>query len=66
MMIAISSKPKESDIPEMARALRNSFLGGIVYEFFGEESIEEINKTISNCFEWYTATNSLNQVVVAK
>jgi GNAT superfamily N-acetyltransferase len=58
--------PKESDIPEMARALRNSFLGGIVYEVFGEESIEEINKTIKNCFEWYTATNTLNQVVVAK
>ena len=58
--------PDDGHIPEMAEALRNSFLGGVTYRAFGEDSIEEITKSITSCFEWYRGTNTFNQTVVVK
>lgn len=58
--------PKESDIPEMAEALRKSFVGGIAYKKFGEDSIDDVTKSINNCFSLYTSTNTWNHTVIVK
>jgi ribosomal protein S18 acetylase RimI-like enzyme len=58
--------PKESYIPEMAEVLYKSFLGGLAFKMFGEESIEQITQNIRVSFERYSQTNTLNQTVITK
>lgn len=58
--------PNQSDIPEMAETLRKSFLGGIAYKIFGEDSIETVIQSINNCYSLYTSTNTWNHTVIVK
>jgi len=58
--------PKESDIPEMSEVLRESFLGGIAYRTFGEDSLDTVNQSIKDCFSLYTATDTWNHSAVVK
>ena len=50
----------------MAEVLRNSYLGGIAYRIFGEDSIDIVNQSIRDCFSWYTATDTWNHSSLVK
>ena len=58
--------PEYDDIPLVAEVFQKSFTGGIAYQMFGEESIEQIVENLKKVFGWFQETNSLNQSVVVQ
>jgi ribosomal protein S18 acetylase RimI-like enzyme len=58
--------PTQNDIFEIANVLRQSFIGGIAYEMFGEDSIEHIVDGVKQSFERYIGTDTMDQFIVAR
>ncbi len=58
--------PTEKDISEIADIQHQSFIGGIAYEMFGEDSFEHIVNGLKQSFNRYIGTGTMDQFVVAR